>query len=170
MVKKSFVCGAGLLSIFALQGAVWAEDEPKVTGDANPAATTSSTPPTDTSAPKAVVSGAAPPAPAKKTPTNKECLAKRVLGFTVGAVVGAPVCVVRKSIDEEKYGIAGMIGNTDNKSAQVSAGAFWLPFAVFTGTVEAPVYSIMNSLKADEPFSKAQFSLSDVNSKAPANH
>jgi hypothetical protein len=78
------------------------------------------------------------------------------------------VCIVRKSIDEEKCGINGMIGTNDNKAAQVAAGVFWFPFAAFTGAVESPVYAAINSLRADEPFTKQQFSISNVNPKAPA--
>lgn len=105
----------------------------------------------------------------KKPSATKAPLPRRLLGVVVGAVVGTPVCLVRKTIDEEKYGIAGIIGTNNNKAVVTTAGVFWLPFAFMTGTVESPVYATLNSLNAEEPFSKAQFSLSDVKPKTPAS-
>src|SRR5579883_3323275 len=62
---------------------------------------------------------------------------KAIAGFFAGAIVGTPVCVVRKSIDEENDGIQGMVGNTDKARFKIPAGIFWLPFATVTGTLEA---------------------------------
>jgi hypothetical protein len=42
------------------------------------------------------------------------------------------------------------------------AGAFWLPFALATSIMEAPVYAVRNSWMAEKPFSKEQFSLGEM--------
>jgi hypothetical protein len=81
-------------------------------------------------------------------------------GIATGAAVGMPVSLVRRSIWEEKQGIQGLCGDSKNKLAIISAGAFWLPFSAFLGAAEAPVMGPVNSLKNyDKPFSKDQFSL-----------
>ena len=159
MIKTGFLClTASIVSTFTVPA--WGEMEaaPSTPPDLSKETTTSQpvTTPAADSNPK-TTSGPKPP------------VAKRVLGIVVGTVVGTPVCVVRKTIDEEKYGINGMIGTSNNKKAQVAAGLFWAPFAVFTGAVESPAYAAINSLNAtDEPFTKSQFSLSDVKVKVPA--
>ena len=142
-------------------GPVWAS--PDMT--ANPASDLAK----DATTPNAAIP---PPGTVKPSLTqgSKASLPKKALGLVVGAIVGTPVCVVRKTIDEEKYGINGMIGTSDKKSAQVAAGIFWAPFALFTGTVESPVYATIHSLNADEPFSKEQFSLGDVKPKSQAQN
>ncbi len=85
---------------------------------------------------------------------------KRVLGTVIGTFVGTPICAVRRIAYNEKYGLHGMIGDTDNKLAIVSAGTFWLPFSVVIGVAEAPCYSFKHSIcNNDKPFSKEQFSL-----------
>lgn len=94
----------------------------------------------------------------------------RVAGVVAGTFVGTPVCIVRKSIDEEKYGIQGIVGNTNSKMKKVAAGAFWLPFSVVTGFVESPVCAAVNSLRTnDKPFSKSQFAISDCPKDAAAS-
>jgi hypothetical protein len=84
---------------------------------------------------------------------------KRTLGFFAGAVVGTPVCVVRKFKDEEINGTRGIAGDTSNPLLLIPAGAFWLPLALLYTGMEAPAYAIKNSWMADKPFSKEQFSL-----------
>jgi hypothetical protein len=75
---------------------------------------------------------------------------------------------VRKTIDEEKYGINGMVGNGGNKAMKVAAGAFWLPFSILTGTAESPVSATWNAVKEnDKPFSKSQFAISNCATKTP---
>src|SRR5271166_6246747 len=58
---------------------------------------------------------------------------KKALGFVCGAAVGTPVSLVRRIIHEDKEGIRGMVGDTDNKFYRVSAGSFWLPFSLLLG-------------------------------------
>jgi hypothetical protein len=95
---------------------------------------------------------------AKSSPSAS--VPKRVLGTVIGTFVGTPICAVRRIAYNEKYGLHGMIGDADNKLAIVSAGAFWMPFSVVIGAVEAPCYSFKHSLcNNDKPFSKEQFSL-----------
>jgi hypothetical protein len=87
---------------------------------------------------------------------------KRILGAVVGTVVGTPICFVRGSIADEKGAIQGMVGDTENKVALYSAGAFWLPFGIATGFLSSPFCSLKHSMSnTDKPFSKEQFSLND---------
>jgi hypothetical protein len=73
-----------------------------------------------------------------------------------------PVSLVRRVIDEDKEGIKGMVGDTDNKFQRVTAGSFWLPFSMLLGACEAPVYGPLNSLSnVNRPFSKDQMGLGD---------
>jgi hypothetical protein len=103
----------------------------------------------------------APTAAATPTPSAHASIPKRILGAVVATVVGTPVCFVRGAIADEKGGIQGMVGDTENKVALVSAGAFWLPFGLTTGFLSAPFSSFKHSMcNTDKPFSKEQFSLS----------
>jgi hypothetical protein len=87
---------------------------------------------------------------------------KKAIGFVCGAAVGMPVSLVRRVIDEDKEGIKGMVGDTDNKFQRVTAGSFWLPFSMLLGACEAPVYGPLNSLSnVNRPFSKEQLGLGD---------
>lgn len=75
---------------------------------------------------------------------------------------------MRKTIDEEKYGIQGMVGESGNKAMKIAAGAFWLPFSVLLGTAESPVSATWNAVKEnDKPFGKSQFAISDCKTKTP---
>jgi len=92
--------------------------------------------------------------------SSKPSVPKRVLGAFVGTVVGTPICFVRRAAWDEKEGVRGIIGDTNNKVAVVAAGAFWLPFSVVTGFLEAPCYAFKQSMcNTDKPFSCEQFSL-----------
>ncbi len=94
---------------------------------------------------------------------NWATLPFKSVAFAVGAVVGTPICMARKIVDEEKDGIKGCVGDTDKQHMRIIAGMFWLPFAATVGAAEAPVYSTINSLvNADKPFSKDQFSLGEM--------
>lgn len=96
-------------------------------------------------------------------PHSNVSFPKRVLGVLVGAAVGTPVCAVRKSIWETKYGADGMVGESDNKFLRYAATTFWLPFGVVTGLMEAPAYATINSLAySGEPFGKDSFSLGEM--------
>jgi hypothetical protein len=98
---------------------------------------------------------------AQKSSSNKS-VPTRILGAIVGTFVGTPVCFIRRSVWDEKEGVRGIVGDTNNKLAVVSAGAFWLPFGITTGLLEAPCYSFKHSMcNTDKPFSKEQFSLGE---------
>jgi hypothetical protein len=99
----------------------------------------------------------------QKSSSGMARLPIKVLGFVTGAIVGTPICMVRKSIDEQKYAIDGIVGDHDTKVWKFCAGTFWLPFSVVTGVAESPVSSTFISFKnSDKPFSKSQFSIADV--------
>jgi hypothetical protein len=87
-------------------------------------------------------------------------LAKRSMGLVVGALVGFPICVFRKPIEEEKFGIRSMTGSSNNKRVTIPAAMLYLPIALVSGVLESPASAVVNSWKhADQPFSKEQFSL-----------
>jgi hypothetical protein len=90
-----------------------------------------------------------------------------IAGFCTGFVVGMPICLVRKFGDETIAGAYGIVGDTKHKWLFVSAEAFWTPFAAVVACLEAPVYSWRDAWMAEEPFSKEQFSLGDLDKKAP---
>jgi hypothetical protein len=81
-------------------------------------------------------------------------LAKDFFGVLTGVVVGTPVCMVRKPMDEDKYAVSDLTGNSKK------GRAVWAPFSAVQGVLEAPFYALNNSLvNYDKPFSKEQFSL-----------
>ncbi len=89
--------------------------------------------------------------------TKKSTLPKKIFSVATAFFIGTPVCVVRRSKYEEWYGVHGMIGDSESKCKKVLASAFWLPFAVVTGTLEAPFDAVTNG--AIYPaFSKDQLS------------
>src|ERR1700733_3735731 len=59
-----------------------------------------------------------------KSSSGIAAIPKKAIGFVVGAAVGTPVSLVRRISAENKEGIKGMVGDTDNKFQQVSAGSF----------------------------------------------
>jgi hypothetical protein len=173
MIRNILACLAAYCLVSASHDPAWAEAQAGASSQAASSPQAPSTgqsnslsPTANTSQPNA--SNSQVPATSKPGGPVNSSLPKRALGLVCGTVVGTPVCVVRKSIDEEAYAVNGMVSDTSKKKARMLAGFFWLPFAVFTGAVEAPVFAARNSLKAEEPFSKEQFSLSDVQPKAPA--
>lgn len=98
-----------------------------------------------------------------KKPFSISRLPVYLAGIATGACVGMPISLVRRFIWEEKQGIQGLCGDSKNKVAILSAGAFWLPFSAFLGAGEAPVMGPVNSLRHyDKPFSKEQFSLGPI--------
>jgi hypothetical protein len=82
---------------------------------------------------------------------------KKVFSVATALLVGTPVCVVRRTKYEERYGVNGLIGSSDSKCKKVLASVFWLPFAVVCGTAEAPFDALANGLMYPA-FSKDQLS------------
>jgi len=122
-------------------------------------ATTGQTAQTQASERNAPATNSATKAPEKK-PFSLGRLPAYVAGIATGAFVGMPISAVRRFAWEEKQGIQGLVGDSKNKVAIYSAGAFWLPFSALLGACEAPVMGPVNSLRySDRPFSKDQFSL-----------
>jgi hypothetical protein len=104
----------------------------------------------------------ATPTAATKSSSGLAGIPKKALGFIVGAAVGTPVSLFRRIGAENKEGIKGMVGDTDNKFQQVTAGGFWMPFSLLLGACEAPIYGPLNSLSnINKPFSKEQMGLGD---------
>lgn len=88
---------------------------------------------------------------------------KAVAGFCAGAIIGTPICFVKKFPKEASDGahsFVGSIGNNDNKKLlYIPVYAAWLPVASFITLCEAPGYAIRDAYMAEKPFSKEQFSL-----------
>ena len=97
----------------------------------------------------------------KGGPSSKHSsLAKKFLGVMTGVVVGTPVCMVRKPMDEDKYAVSDLTGNSTKGRAVVPTAVLWAPFSAVQGVLEAPFVALNNSLvNYDKPFSKEQFSL-----------
>ena len=154
-MTKNFIAALAAICVASLYiYPVWADSDPANSPSA--ASSPSTANPTSSA-------GSPSAASSTKAPGNWASLPKKTIAFLVGAVVGTPICAVRKSIDEAKDGTHGMVGETDKKQLIIPATLFWLPFAVVTGTLEAPCYAVINSLEnADKPFSKEQFSLGEM--------
>ena len=88
----------------------------------------------------------------------------KVLGFLAGTVGGTPVCLVKRLANDEVEGTRALVGKSRSLFLLVPAGVFWLPFAGIAGVLEAPFYSMQNSI-VSKPFSKEQFSLGNVDTK-----
>lgn len=92
------------------------------------------------------------------------CPCKRAASVLVGFVLGAPIAVARKSASETVSATRDLVGDTNNPLFIAPAGALSLPFGVFSGCLQGPIYSAINAWKnSDEPFSKGTFSLGSMN-------
>jgi hypothetical protein len=105
-------------------------------------------------------SNSSPAGAAASTPSVHASLGKKAVSFLAGSIAGTPICIVRRSKYEEWYGVHSMVGESKHKFARAVASTFWLPFAICTGTIEAPFDATANALMySSRPFSKDQFSL-----------
>ena len=105
------------------------------------------------------VTDAATITPTSNGKTEKAPLGKKLISVVAAFCVGTPVCVVRRSKYEEKYAVNQMVGDTDKKFVKKLAAAFWLPFSIVDGTLEAPFDAAANGLMySNKPFSKDQMS------------
>jgi hypothetical protein len=92
--------------------------------------------------------------------TKHSCFATKFLGVVTGIIVGTPICMVRKPLDEDKYAVADLTGTSNKGRAVAPTAVLWAPFAGVQGILEAPFWAVNNSLvNYDKPFSKDQFSL-----------
>ena len=87
----------------------------------------------------------------------------RLLAFGVGAVVGTPIAVLRKTC-ENTTTMSGEIGGKDNPALRGASALAILPFAVFKGGLEGLYYGTANSWanSSEHPFSKDSFSLGEM--------
>lgn len=89
-------------------------------------------------------------------------ITKKAAGVIVGATVGMPVAVVRRTAIEDRDGIKGLVGDSDNKLAKGLAGTFWMPFSIVLGVLEGPLYGPGNSVRnVNRPFTKEQMGMGD---------
>jgi hypothetical protein len=91
---------------------------------------------------------------------------KAIAGFCVGALVGTPICFVRKfpsEVTEGAHGFVGSIGSNDSKKLLfVPACVAWMPVAGVVSALEAPGFALKDAYTAEKPFSKEQFSLGEL--------
>jgi hypothetical protein len=149
---------AGLLTSLCLVLSAQSALADDTVGNANDANSVAS--PSKSTAAPSKSAAAAGTKPQPKSDFSVLSIPKYTVGVIAGTIVGVPVNLVRRTIWEEKLGIKGLCGDSTNKFAQASAGAFWLPFSLFLAGCETPVCSPVTSLRYyDKPFSKEQFSL-----------
>ncbi len=88
----------------------------------------------------------------------------KLVKFGIGASVGVPIAMVRKSLHCTGKTAESVTGKTDNGVAVVAAEALLLPLGVFKGSIEGIGYGVGNSWKNadhDKPFNKETFSLAE---------
>jgi len=96
-------------------------------------------------------------------PAKHSSFVKKLLGVVTGTIVGTPVCMFRKPIEEDKSATNDLTGDSDKGRAVVPTLALWAPFAGVAGVLEAPFCAFNNSLvNYKKPFSKEQFSLANT--------
>lgn len=88
----------------------------------------------------------------------------RIVAFGVGAVVGTPIAIIRKTAENTHEMATEASGKSDNKLLVGVAGIAILPFAVFKGGLEGGYYGTANSWKnsSEKPFSLASFSMGEM--------
>lgn len=88
----------------------------------------------------------------------------RVVAFGVGAVVGTPIAIVRKTAENTHEMATEASGKSDNPLMVGACGLATLPFAVFKGGLEGTYYGTANSWKnsSEKPFSLDSFSLGEM--------
>lgn len=126
-----------------------------------------------------VMADQSPPSSTATKKSRAAGLAKmplHLVGFCAGTVIGTPICALRKfpqEMNEGGHGFIGSITDSDNKLWLIPGGILWLPFAMVTSTMEAPFYALKNAWIAEQPFSKEQFSLGELDppstSQLPVN-
>jgi hypothetical protein len=112
---------------------------------------------------------ATPAAPAEKK-KDKGGLGKMLAGlpgkaaaFTIGAIGGTPIAIVRVSARETVSATRDLVGETSNPLLLGAAGVLGVPAGVLSGALQGPVYGMKNSWdNLDEPFSKDAFSLGEI--------
>lgn len=93
---------------------------------------------------------------------------KKIAGLVIGTFVGMPICAVRQTIKDEKYGVENIINGNHEARVVVPASVLWFPFAATAGVFETPWIAFGNSyLNYNKPFSKGQFSIIDTPEQTP---
>jgi len=125
-----------------------------------------SIPPAWADDPKATNAPAAPNVQSKSGASHLVALPKAIAGFCAGAIIGTPICFVRKfpkELNDGAHSFVGSIADNDNKKLLfVPAYVAWIPFAGFISLCEAPALAIKGAYTAEKPFSKEQFSLGEL--------
>lgn len=114
----------------------------------------------------ATPSSAAANVTSNRKPLRLSSIPKSIAGCCLGFIVGTPVCFAKKlpqEAMEEARGFVGTIAkNEDNKYLVGPAFVMCLAPAGLITLLDAPMYSLRNSWMADKPFSKEQFSLTQL--------
>ena len=120
-----------------------ADPTQSITTSNNPSGATSASNATDAGSAKGTASSSDPSNTGKSRLSSKHSnFAKKFLGVVTGLVVGTPVCAIRKPIDEDKYAIADLTGNSKKARAVVPTAVLWAPFAGVAGLLVNPGASI----------------------------
>lgn len=122
-------------------------------------------------------------APVKKSASSKGSLKLSTIGHALkagsgraaavaaGFAIGTPVAALRliARADKEQSEAVPLIGESKNKALQAVAHVVVIPSAVFSGSVQAPVYSAINAWKQSDsnPFGPESFFFGDLDSRVP---
>lgn len=97
---------------------------------------------------------------------------KRAAAVATGFAVGVPVAAVRVFLDAdvEQAKSIPFIGESENRAAVWVSRFMVIPSSVFSGTVQAPLYSGVNAWREseDRPFSKESFFFGDLDERMGA--
>lgn len=88
----------------------------------------------------------------------------KLVKFGIGASVGVPIAMVRKSLHNTGKTAEAVTGKSDNGAMVVAAEALLLPVGVFKGSIEGLGYGVGNSWRTadhDKPFTRETFSLAE---------
>ncbi|MBZ0187655.1 MAG: hypothetical protein K8F91_15520 [Candidatus Obscuribacterales bacterium] len=102
--------------------------------------------------------------PVVRKSASDVALPQRMASFAVGAVVGMPIAIARRTYHQTRQGSRDLIGESRNPLLVVPTTILSLPFAIMGGPVEGFGYAIYNSWKGSgvTPFGCESFSLGEM--------
>jgi len=88
----------------------------------------------------------------------------RLAWFSAGTVIGTPIAMVRKTVDNTVDTHKSLSEKSEHKVLKAGACLVALPVGVFTGTLEGLYLGVENSWKNsnEPPFKKEMFSLGEL--------
>lgn len=93
-----------------------------------------------------------------------EPLPRRLAAFAAGVVIGTPIAIARKCVQQTVNATHDIVGDSTNPLFVLPAGALSLPYAVLGGTLEGVYTGAINAWvnSDDDPFGKDSFSLGEM--------